>query len=113
MCCGWGGGTRLVELAGRSRALELLASGRLIKADEALQIGLADALADGREPALEFAAEHSIGSMRTSRALKSMVNGARCLPFKMALRLERYMFASTWGGEAHLRALDASIKHRQ
>jgi len=40
----WGGGARLVRLVGRSRALRLLAGSEAIDADEALRIGLADAV---------------------------------------------------------------------
>lgn len=37
---GWGGTQRLPRLIGRSRALEILATGRSIAADEALELGL-------------------------------------------------------------------------
>lgn len=43
VCCGWGGGSRLVQLIGPSRALELLSSGRLVGSHEALQLGLSNA----------------------------------------------------------------------
>jgi enoyl-CoA hydratase len=43
---GWGGTQRLTRLIGRGRALEMLTTGRNVKADEAVGIGLINALAD-------------------------------------------------------------------
>lgn len=37
---GWGGGQRLVNLLGRTKALDLVLSGRQFRADEALALGL-------------------------------------------------------------------------
>ena len=42
---GWGGGTRLVRLLGRKKALELMISARVLPAVEAVAEGLADAFA--------------------------------------------------------------------
>lgn len=115
VCAGWGGGSRLVELVGPARATDLLASGRLLGACEALQMGLCNGLVVEAERALgeamEFVARRTVGSSDTIRAMKSMINSARLQPAHLALQAEGRLFASTWGSEAHLRGLDSNIKH--
>lgn len=50
LCCrlgaspGWGGGQRLLDIVGRSRALRLLGTAQLLRPEEALAVGLADAV---------------------------------------------------------------------
>jgi len=46
---GCGGTVRLPQLVGRGRAVELLLSGRFVDAEEALEIGLVDAVVDRRD----------------------------------------------------------------
>lgn len=133
VCCGWGGGSRLVQLLGPSRALDLLSSGRLVDADEAKQMGLSNGtiqLADSptsgagaaaggggkgaRQPvdeAMEFLRAHTVGAKETYAALKTMLNSARTLPLADSLKVEAQLFASTWGREPHIRALNGNLKH--
>ncbi len=49
---GWGGSQRLPRLVGEAKALEIFLTGKRVGADEALRIGMIDAIAD--DP-LEFA----------------------------------------------------------
>lgn len=58
---GWGGTQRLPRLIGRTRALELLVTARMIDAEEALKIGLVDRVAD---PVLEHALQLADKSLR-------------------------------------------------
>lgn len=111
VCCGWGGGSRLVELLGPSKALELLSSGRTIDSEQALNLGLSNGSVLNEIEAMNFMTSHTIGSSNTIRALKSMVNNARFKSLCEALSIEGHLFASTWGKEAHLRALQSNIKH--
>src|SRR5262249_32879481 len=43
---GWGGTQRLPRLIGRARALQIFLFAELVKAEEALKIGLVDAIAE-------------------------------------------------------------------
>ncbi|HEY4676408.1 MAG TPA: enoyl-CoA hydratase/isomerase family protein [Candidatus Angelobacter sp.] len=43
---GWGGTQRLPQLIGRARAMQMFLLAEMVKADEALRIGLVDAIAD-------------------------------------------------------------------
>ena len=50
---GWGGTTRLPRLIGKSRAAELLLTGKMIDANEALQLGLVNRVTDPENLQLE------------------------------------------------------------
>ena len=126
VCCGWGGGSRLVQLLGPARALDLLASGRLVGAHEALQLGLSNGTIElpadeagheqkrpAVEQAMEFLRQHTVGAKATYAALKTMLNSARSLPLADSLKVEAQLFASTWGTEPHIRALNGNLKHHK
>lgn len=112
ICCGWGGGSRLVQLVGPSGALDLLTSGRLVGAAEAIRMGLANGRVSSISEAVDFLRSHTVGPKETIRALKYMLNSARSMNFNDSLRVEALLFASSWGKEAHLKALNSNIKHK-
>jgi enoyl-CoA hydratase/carnithine racemase len=58
---GWGGTQRLPRLIGKARALQLFLLAELVKADEALRIGLVDAMA---EAPINHALHHISGHSR-------------------------------------------------
>lgn len=116
----WGGGSRLVQLVGPSRAVDLMSSGRLVGADEALSFGLANHVIDDSqiteeevmEAARSYLKSHLIGAKSTIIAIKGMINAARTLPLEQALVAEGQLLSSTWGKPPHLEALNNNIKHR-
>ena len=116
----WGGGSRLVQLVGPSKAVELMSSGRLVGADEALSLGLVNNIFDDfgltNEQVLEEAKKylkfHLIGAKSTIIAIKGLVNAARTLPLEQALVVEGQILSSTWGKPPHLEALKNNVKHR-
>ena len=112
---GWGGGARLVQLVGPRTALELLLSCRSVGPEEALKLGLADALVapTGGDPLnyarrwLEERLAHDPGVVR---AVKQMIVNCRG-DLTDLWRQERELFDPLWGGEANKRALRDNIKH--
>lgn len=116
----WGGGSRLVQLVGPSRAVELMSSGRLVKADEALSLGLVNTIIEDSglaydevmANARDYLKSHLVGAKSTIIAIKGLVNAARTLPLEQALVAEGQILSSTWGKEPHLEALNNNVKHR-
>ena len=110
---GWGGGTRLVRLLGRKKALELLVSGRVLSGGEAVAEGLADAIGV-EDDAFEMIRSMVAGKdAAVVRAAKTIACEAAEKELEEALEVERTCFATVWGGEAHLRAMDGNIKHKE
>jgi enoyl-CoA hydratase len=77
---GWGGTQRLARVCGLGVAKELILTGRMIDAEEALRIGLVNAIAD---PVLDHAlavarklAEKSPGALRVAKRLLNLSPGA-------------------------------------
>lgn len=116
----WGGGSRLVQLVGPSRAVELMSSSRLVGAEEAFNIGLINEILDDSglddlqvmDQAKRYLKNHLIGAKSTIIAIKGLVNAARTLPLEQALVAEGQILSSTWGKGPHLEALNNNVKHR-
>ena len=92
---GGGGTQRLPRLIGRSKAKEMMITGRQVKADEALRIGLADELVAGdqlHERALALAADASRGALQAQSMIKRAVENGFDEPLADALKLERNLF---------------------
>jgi enoyl-CoA hydratase len=74
---GGGGTQRLPRVVGASRAKELMVTGRQVKSEEALRIGLADEVVEPEElmaRALELAGSISSGASVAARIIKRVVN---------------------------------------
>lgn len=116
----WGGGSRLVQLVGPSRAIDLMSSGRLVDAEEALRMGLVNGIIDDEslsdeelmDEARNYLTSHLIGAKSTIIAIKGIVNAARTLPLEQALVAEGQLLSSTWGKPPHIEALNSNVKHR-
>ena len=92
---GGGGSQRLPRLIGRGRAKEMMITGRQVKAEEALRIGLADEIVSSEtlhERALTLAAEVSRGPLRAHAMIKRAVDVGMDVPLADGLHLERNLF---------------------
>jgi enoyl-CoA hydratase/carnithine racemase len=105
----WGGAERLTELVGRSRALLLVGTGRLLTADEAEQIGLVDLVlprerfdAGWREVANAFA-ELPAG---VGAAIKAVVAAARPHDHPALESAAVKRFAELWVRDEHWKAAE-------
>lgn len=111
---GWGAGARLVEILGRTKALQVLASGIVLATKDALKIGLADvAVPDGQfavEETLTFLRTFTAGTTKATQAAKKVVVNASPLDLEKAAKGETEIFKTVWGSPEHLQALDKAIK---
>jgi enoyl-CoA hydratase/carnithine racemase len=99
---GAGGTQRLARLVGPAKAKDLVFTGRQVRADEALRIGLADRVVpDGEvlEAAKEWAAKLAKGPAIALRAAKESVDVGLEAGIETGLALERNWFAGLFATE--------------
>ncbi|TAM86230.1 enoyl-CoA hydratase/isomerase family protein [bacterium] len=97
----WGGRTRLVRTVGRSRALELMLTGRLISAQEAAAYGLVDEIADdAAKRGLALARAIAQHPAACTRAIEELVAAEESSSHSVDLEREARRFAELWEGPA-------------
>jgi enoyl-CoA hydratase/carnithine racemase len=105
---GGGGTQRLPRLIGSSRAKELIFTGRQVRAEEALSIGLVNrvvAADDVLEEALTWAAELAAGAVVAHGLSKSAVDGGLDATLAEGVALEHEAFLAVAGTEDAARGL--------
>ncbi|KAM3613868.1 uncharacterized protein V6R79_006226 [Siganus canaliculatus] len=116
---GWGGAARLVRTVGSRSALKLLAGALKVDPELGLQIGLADGVVEvvseqktPLQQAEDWLSRYVKGPAPVIRALKKVVLSGNELPLEEALRTEKDVFGTVWGGPANLQALASKPKHK-
>ncbi|XP_068179208.1 ethylmalonyl-CoA decarboxylase isoform X2 [Antennarius striatus] len=116
---GWGGAARLVRIVGDQNSLKLLGGALKVTPELGLQMGLVDGVLQvedgGRTPlqaAEEWLSRYTKGAAPVIQAVKKVVLSGRELPLSEALRTEKDVFGTLWGGPANLQALAARSKHK-
>lgn len=96
---GGGGTQRLARAVGASRAKELCITGRQVKSDEALRIGLADEVVPNEqlhERALALAAEVAKGALVAGALCKRAIDDGLSQTLADGLLLERQLFVDSF-----------------
>ncbi|XP_017565819.1 ethylmalonyl-CoA decarboxylase isoform X1 [Pygocentrus nattereri] len=116
---GWGGAARLVRIVGSQNALKLLGGAKKVDPHLGRQIGLVDEvlsspLGEGSSlvEAEQWLSQFTKGSAPVIRAVKQVVVSGRELSLEEALRTEKDIFGTVWGGPANLEALAQKTKHK-
>ncbi len=99
---GAGGTQRLTRLVGPSRAKDLVFTGRFVKADEALAIGLVDRLVPADQvyaEAVAWASQFTSAASVALRAAKQAIDQGLDVDLDTGLALETQAFTALWATE--------------
>ncbi|NP_001292041.2 ethylmalonyl-CoA decarboxylase isoform 3 [Gallus gallus] len=115
---GWGGAARLVRIIGSRAALQLLSRAHGVDPERALHLGLSEGTLSSSdetgslEEARAWLSQYTEGPASVIQAVKKVVTAGRELPLEAALRTEKDVFGTVWGGPANLEALTRRQKHK-
>ena len=111
---GGGGTQRLARLVGPSRAKEICVTGRQVKAEEALRIGLADEVIEPEalhERALALAGAIAAGPLTAQGVAKRLIDEGLSMPLADGLRHERQGFVEVFGTEDSQIGVASFLEH--
>ncbi|KAF1465474.1 Ethylmalonyl-CoA decarboxylase, partial [Pygoscelis antarcticus] len=115
---GWGGAARLVQIVGSGAALRLLSGAAGVDPARALHLGLSEEMLSSSdetgalEEARAWLSQYTEGPANVIQAVKKVVTAGRELPVEAALRTEKDVFGTVWGGPANLQALVRRQRHK-
>jgi len=113
---GAGGTQRLARLIGPARAKDLVFSGRMVDAEEALRIGLADRVAPADEvyaTAVRMVQPYVTGPSLALRAAKQAIDGGLSVDLASGLALESQLFAGLFATDDRVEGTTAFVEKRK
>lgn len=111
---GAGGTQRLTRLVGPSKAKDIVYTGRFVKAEEALAIGLVDEVVAPDEvyaAAHKWAAQFADGPAVALKAAKAAIDGGQDMDLRNALKLETHLFTSLWATADQSAGMESFIEN--
>ncbi|MGC6499132.1 MAG: enoyl-CoA hydratase [Henriciella sp.] len=113
---GAGGTQRLTRFAGKSKAMDMCLTGRMMDAEEAERCGLVSRVVAVDELVEEaLAVAKKIAAMPRAAAMltKEMINAAYETPLSQGVMLERRLFHSLFATEDQAEGMEAFVEKRQ
>jgi enoyl-CoA hydratase/carnithine racemase len=110
---GAGGTQRLTRLVGPSRAKELIFTGRFVRSDEALAIGLVDKVVPADQvyaEAVTWARQFAGGAARALRAAKQAIDRGLEVDLATGLEIERLQFAGLFATEDRTAGMSSFVE---
>lgn len=111
---GAGGTQHLARLIGPSKTKDIVYTGRFVKAQEALELGIVDEVVapdDVYAAAHKWAAQFANGPAVALRAAKAAIDGGLDVDLPNALKLEAHLFAALWATEDQKNGMKSFIEN--
>lgn len=111
---GAGGTQRLARLIGPSKAKDIIYSGRFVRADEALSLGMIDEIVpadDVYAAAQRWVDQFTGGAARALAAAKAAIDGGLDVDLDNGLKLETHLFTGTFATEDQTIGMQSFIEN--